>query len=90
MIVWGRNQMGQLGIDPTVQSVIKFPSLSVNIRGWNIGSYPYSTYTVRQIACGKAHTMMLIDKDGGDIIFAIGNNKQGQLGIGRGAGSIVT
>jgi|LauGreDrversion4_2_1035121.scaffolds.fasta_scaffold11560_3 hypothetical protein len=34
--------------------------------------------------------MMLIDKDGGDIIFAIGNNKQGQLGIGRGAGSIVT
>jgi alpha-tubulin suppressor-like RCC1 family protein len=90
MIVWGRNQMGQLGIDPTAQSVIKFPTLSVNIRGWNSGSYPYSIYNVRQIACGKAHTMILIERDGIDIIFALGNNKQGQLGIGRGAGNIVT
>jgi len=34
--------------------------------------------------------MILIERDGIDIIFALGNNKQGQLGIGRGAGNIVT
>lgn len=38
---------------------------------------------VRQVACGKAHTLILAERNCNNFVFSIGCNKQGQLGISK-------
>lgn len=54
LIVWGRNQMGQLAIDPQQQSVIKTP---VSMKTAQLLG---PKANILQIACGKAHIFKCI------------------------------
>ena len=59
LYVWGRNQNGQLGIEPSMKSVIKIPHLlKLNIM-------------VTEISWGKSHTA-LITNDGE--LYSMGSN----------------
>ncbi|CDW85161.1 UNKNOWN [Stylonychia lemnae] len=67
LYVWGRNQNGQLGIEPSMKSVIKIPHLlKLNI-------------LVTQISCGKSHTALVTNE--GEL-YTMGSNQKGQLGLG--------
>jgi alpha-tubulin suppressor-like RCC1 family protein len=68
LVVWGRNQSGQLGIEPEAKSVVKIPH---SIR---------FDMNVRMISCGKAHTAFIIDNG---TVYTMGNNKMGQLGLSQ-------
>lgn len=61
--------MGQLGIEPTVKTVVKIPF-----------QLKLDQIQVVQIACGKSHTALVTDNG---IIYSMGSNKKGQLGIGQ-------
>lgn len=81
LVVWGRNQMGQLGLDPQSQGVIKFPMMlpsSLLSRSFTRGN---SIFEVKQIACGKAHSVLLVEISGCSstnmCVFALGSNNQG-------------
>jgi alpha-tubulin suppressor-like RCC1 family protein len=41
------------------------------------------------VACGKAHTVVLIERGGRTLVYTIGSNKTGQLGIGKNIKSAV-
>ena len=73
--------MGQLGLDPHQNAVIKNPITVPRVFRQNCD--------IKQVACGKAHTMLLLETTGGTYLYALGSNKTGQLGIGRNA-SMVT
>lgn len=80
LIVWGRNQSGQLGVEPSSHSVVKQPILVPNLER----IFGRGLYEVKQVSCGKAHTCMLIERDSNSTqIYSIGSNNKGQLGIGK-------
>eukprot|EP01065_Artemidia_motanka_P029599 TRINITY_DN35691_c0_g1_i1.p1 TRINITY_DN35691_c0_g1~~TRINITY_DN35691_c0_g1_i1.p1 ORF type:complete len:576 (+),score=157.22 TRINITY_DN35691_c0_g1_i1:52-1779(+) len=64
---WGRNNRGQLGLD---QRKVPFANHWVEVRA--LGA------TVRQIACGGQHTLVLRDSG---VVHAFGSNENGQLGV---------
>jgi len=40
-------------------------------------------FEVKQIACGKAHTLLLIERNCHNFLYSFGCNKWGQLGIAK-------
>ena len=68
VMAWGRNDKGQLGLGDLVTR--DTPVLVKGLEGHNIVS----------IACGRGHTLFLSDKG---VVFACGENKMGQLGLGN-------
>ena len=79
LVVWGRNQLGQLGIEPQTAAVVKNP-VSVSLERLFARS---CRQQVRQVACGKAHTVLLVQIDGQPVVVTFGSNRNGQLGIGK-------
>eukprot|EP00347_Sterkiella_histriomuscorum_P016763 403351945 len=67
LYVWGRNQNGQLGIEPSIKSVIKIPHMLK------------LDFEVRQISCGKSHTALVTSQGS---LYTLGSNLKGQLGLG--------
>jgi alpha-tubulin suppressor-like RCC1 family protein len=69
----GLNQYGQLSTSNTTNYLIPAQVMSIN------GTEPIiSNIVIRDIACGKNHTIMLgIDKT----VYTVGNNNNNQLGI---------
>lgn len=65
---WGRNDTGQLGHGDTVRRDI--PTLIDSLTDFNIV----------KAACGKGHTLFLTDRG---VIYSVGCNASGQLGIGN-------
>ena len=67
MLAWGQAGDGQLGIGGTEDRLISVPQ-------WNkhIGNQ-----AVKGVACGRSHTVILLD-DGG--VLSCGSNDVGQLG----------
>ncbi|XP_041378460.1 protein RCC2-like [Gigantopelta aegis] len=65
---WGRNDKGQLGLENTDRMDV--PSLVEGLSGMN----------VVDAACGRNHTLFLTDRGK---VFACGDNKMGQLGLGH-------
>lgn len=79
LVVWGRNQLGQLGIEPQTAAVVKNP-VGVALDRLFMRS---CRQQVRQVACGKAHSLLLVQVDGRPTVFAFGSNRQGQLGLAK-------
>lgn len=67
-MTWGRNDKGQLGLGDLVTRAE--PTLVKGLEGHKIVS----------AACGKGHTLFLTDTG---VVFACGENKMGQLGLGN-------
>lgn len=68
VLTWGRNDKGQLGLgDLLTRST---PTHVQSLDGLNIVT----------AACGKGHTLFLTDKG---VVYAVGENKMGQLGLGN-------
>lgn len=65
LMIQGQNDQGQLGIkDSPVVPFLQMISLNL---------------TIKQIACGKAHTHILTSQG---LLFSMGSNQFGQLGLG--------
>jgi alpha-tubulin suppressor-like RCC1 family protein len=64
---WGRNDKGQLGLDPTVHGTVPRP-------------VPLSLPHVRSFTCGSEFTMAVSGDD--ESLWACGWNEHGNLGIG--------
>ena len=64
---WGRNESGQLGVDPVKHPYIRTP-INVNFEN--------SVNNITQITAGFAHTCVLV----GDKVSCWGTNSSGQLG----------
>ncbi|CAH1774062.1 unnamed protein product [Owenia fusiformis] len=72
---WGRNDKGQLGHGDTKRRDI--PTIIESLKDENIIS----------AAVGKNHTLILNDRG---VVYACGDNKMGQIGIGSQAQSMIT
>lgn len=69
----GLNQYGQLSTSNTINYLIPAQVMSIN------GTEPIiSNIVIRDIACGKNHTIMLGEDK---TVYAVGNNNNNQLGI---------
>lgn len=68
VMTWGRNEKGQLGHGGTVRKDLPTP-----VEG-------LSDEVIIDAACGKNHTLFITEKGK---VFACGDNKMGQLGIGH-------
>lgn len=69
MVVWGSNHRGQLGLgDRLIGEIIRFP---INLQ---------FSQDVVKISCGQDHTALITKSR---MLFVMGNNMYGQLGIGH-------
>lgn len=66
---WGLNEDGQLGWKDTASSV-PVPKLLKSL----------TSVKICQVSCGKSHTIMLSENS---LVYTMGENKFGQLGIGQ-------
>ncbi|XP_060068574.1 protein RCC2 homolog [Ylistrum balloti] len=74
-LTFGRNDMGQLGQGDCLRKDVPTPIPCLD--GVN----------VVDAACGKNHTLFLTDKG---VVYACGDNKMGQLGLGHQSGNITS
>lgn len=72
---FGRNDKGQLGLGDLVTRFEPTPVATL------------SGQKIISAACGKGHTLFLNDKG---VVYAAGDNKMGQLGIGTQSASVLT
>ena len=69
--VFGRNDCGQLGLGHTDSTPIPRTQTF------------FSGLKVRQVCCGALHTVIVAHNTSCDEVYAFGNNKYGQLGLGH-------
>lgn len=74
-LTFGRNQWGQLG--QPEQKVYEKPTIVPGLENYNI----------IQAACGRNHTLFLTDAG---TVYACGDNKSGQCGVGNSTPTILT
>ncbi|XP_068736455.1 probable E3 ubiquitin-protein ligase HERC4 isoform X1 [Montipora capricornis] len=72
VFAWGDNTKGQLGIGNTDNNVQTHPRVVKHLQT--------NSLMVTQVACGARHSLALTT---GGFLFAWGDNKNGQLGIGH-------
>jgi len=72
---WGRNTEGQLGHGHVLPVLSATPIEAL------------SHLTVTQAACGEAHSLILTNVN--STVYAMGRNKNGQLGLGHNSHNVV-
>jgi len=69
--VFGDNAVGQLGLGDSAPESVLFPTPVPGLDGRKVES----------LACGFAHTVVILEEQ--DVVLAFGSNEHGQLGLGH-------